>query len=245
MSKFYNRFYKTFMDMPSVIKKVGLIFGNIILPKKKNKYVKWALDNRELFIGGNSVFLDEDKPNFLKNGSNFNTYVDIIKPYFNALDNKLNNLSFEDRMIFLELKHRLPELLLMRVDKMAMSTSVETRVPYLDHNLVEFSFRIPQSLRYRNGSKKYILKEAAKGILPDKIISRKKMGFCGSASNILSPPVVDYAEMVITESEWMNNYFEINTIKPIFDEHRKNKKDHGMKIFTLLNLSLWQKQWFS
>ena len=234
------------MDMPDVVKKLGLGFGNIFLSKKKNKYVRWALENRELFIGGTSVFLDEEKVNILKNSTDYNTYNDIIKNYYNILDSKVNNFLFEDRMILLELKHRLPELLLMRVDKMAMSTSVETRVPYLDHHLVEFSLsEIPQNLKFRNRSTKYVLKQAARGILPDRIIDRKKMGFCGSASNILSNPVVDYAEKVITESEWMNNYFNMSTIKPLFNDHRSKKKDCSMKIFTLLNLSLWQKQWFT
>ena len=82
MSNFYNRFYKTFMDMPDVVKKLGLGFGNIFLSKKKNKYVRWALENRELFIGGNSVFLDEEKVNILKNSTDYNTYNDIIKNYY-------------------------------------------------------------------------------------------------------------------------------------------------------------------
>ena len=64
-------------------------------------------------------------------------------------------------MTYLDLKHRLPELLLMRVDKMAMASSVETRVPYLDHKLVEFALQIPSSLKYKNNTTKYILKEAA------------------------------------------------------------------------------------
>ena len=132
----------------------------------------------------------------------------------------------------------------MRVDKMAMGVSVETRVPFLDHKLVEFAQSIPDYYKYRGGTAKYILKKAARGIIPDQVIDRKKIGFCGSASNLISGPVVDYAESNIMESKWMRSYFNIEKIYPMFDEHRKNQKDHGMKIFNLLNLSLWESVWF-
>ena len=183
------------------------------------------------------------KNSLLNNSKSYDTYSDIIKPIFDSFDLQNNNLTFEDRMILLELKYRLPELLLMRADKMTMSTSVEARVPYLDHHIVQYSLDIPQTLRLKSGSKKYILKEAARGILPDRIIDKKKWGFCGSASNMLSNPVVDYAEDIIIESEWMNKIFNIDCILPLFSDHKSKKKDNGMKIFTLLNLALWQKYW--
>ena len=148
-------------------------------------------------------------------------------------------------MIYLELKHRLPELLLMRVDKMAMATSVETRVPYLDHHLVEFALGIPSTLKYKNGITKYILKEASRGIIPDHVISREKIGFCGSASNMISEEVLTYAQTQIMNSEWMNEYFNMDEIFPMFDEHRSKNKDNGMQIFNLLNVALWQREWFN
>ena len=80
-------------------------------------------------------------------------------------------------MLYLELKQRLPELLLMRTDKMAMATSIEARVPFLDYKLVEFMLHVPMNLKFKNNTTKYLLKKIARGILPDAVIDRKKVGF--------------------------------------------------------------------
>jgi asparagine synthase (glutamine-hydrolysing) len=80
-------------------------------------------------------------------------------------------------MTYSDLNLRLPELLLMRVDKMGMGTSVEGRVPFLDHKFVEFAMSIPSAIKTRNSELKYILKKAVRGVIPDEIIDRKKQGF--------------------------------------------------------------------
>ena len=82
---------------------------------------------------------------------------------------------------------RLPELLLMRADKMSMATSVEARVPFLDHKLVEFALNIPDHIKYKNNETKYILKKACEGIIPKKIIYRKKVGFAAPIVRWLNP----------------------------------------------------------
>ena len=80
-------------------------------------------------------------------------------------------------MMYVELKQRLPELLLMRADKMSMATGVEGRIPFLDHSLVEFAMNIPLSLKFKNNVTKYLLKKVAEPFLPHDIIYRKKIGF--------------------------------------------------------------------
>ena len=81
-------------------------------------------------------------------------------------------------MTYLDLNLRLPELLLMRVDKMSMGASLEAREPFLDHVLVELAFRIPETVKTRNGVLKCVLKRAVLGIVPDSILYRPKQGFC-------------------------------------------------------------------
>src|SRR5205085_6857799 len=81
------------------------------------------------------------------------------------------------RMIYNEFKLRLPELLLMRVDKIGMSVSIEARVPFLDHKLVEFSLDIPMEDKVHGHTAKYLLKKAVEGLIPHENIYRKKMGF--------------------------------------------------------------------
>ena len=131
----------------------------------------------------------------------------------------------------------------MRVDKMAMANSVETRVPYLDHKLVEFSLSIPSSLKYHNGITKYILKEAARGIIPDYIIDKKKVGFCGSASNMVNDDIIQYAKGMFSNSEFFNENFQMKTVNDLLDNHLQGYSDNGTKIWTLLNFAQWHKEW--
>ncbi len=80
-------------------------------------------------------------------------------------------------MSFVDLSIRLPELLLMRVDKMAMGVSLEARVPFLDHHLVELALSIPEATKIRGGETKHVLKQSLRGLLPNDIIDRPKQGF--------------------------------------------------------------------
>ena len=80
-------------------------------------------------------------------------------------------------MSYLDLNLRLPELLLMRVDKMTMASSLEARVPFLDHEVVSFALGIPDEVKLRNGILKAVLKNAVRGLIPDSVIQRPKQGF--------------------------------------------------------------------
>jgi asparagine synthase (glutamine-hydrolysing) len=80
-------------------------------------------------------------------------------------------------MSYLDLNLRLPELLLMRLDKMSMGVSLEARVPFLDHKFVELALSIPTQAKLGSGGTKYLLKKAVRGLLPDELIDRKKQGF--------------------------------------------------------------------
>jgi len=80
-------------------------------------------------------------------------------------------------MTYLDLNLRLPELLLMRVDKMSMAVGLEARVPFLDHKFVELAMSIPEAVKTKSGVLKYILKKAVRGVIPDELIDRKKQGF--------------------------------------------------------------------
>jgi asparagine synthase (glutamine-hydrolysing) len=106
----------------------------------------------------------------------YNTWA-VIKPYYDNFKDKSIDQNFLNWMSYIDLKFRLPELLLMRVDKMSMGASVETRVPFLDHKFVEFAMSIPVEYKYKNNELKHILKKAVRGIIPDELIDRKKQGF--------------------------------------------------------------------
>ncbi len=244
MSDFNDNYYLRFMKLPRFIKNNILMISKFLLSGEKAKYIEWAANNIESFWGGVNNFSEKEKQSILKTPTNHDTYHHFISNHYEQFDNKIPSATQIDRIIYLEIKHRLPELLLMRVDKMAMAHSIETRVPFLDHKLVEFALNIPSKFKYRNGSGKDILKRAARGIVPDFVIDRKKTGFCGSATNMISGAFLDYAENVVINSNWVRHTFNMKYIKPIFNEHRNQYKDHGMKIFSMLNLAVWHQNFF-
>ncbi len=161
----------------------------------------WAYD-RGLFWGGAVAFNEHQKRKVLdlklfqetfseQTGHNLRDRHDpIVRKIFSGMKQEYDSFALVDyhmsrvrdhdfgaQMLYLELKQRLPELLLMRTDKMAMATSIEARVPFLDHKLVEFMLHVPISLKFKNNTTKYLLKQVARDYLPEEIITRKKMGF--------------------------------------------------------------------
>lgn len=169
---------------------------------------------------------------------------DVIKPYYDNIDEKAPETDFLNRMIYLELKIRLPELLLMRVDKITMANSIESRVPFLDHRLVELAMNIPMDMKIKNGVSKYILKEAVRGITPDEVIDRKKQGFSAPIAEWLNGPLRDELPKILFNSKiWDANIFNKTAVEKLIADHKSGKTDASFRIWNLLTLSLWYDKW--
>ncbi|MBT3305609.1 MAG: asparagine synthase (glutamine-hydrolyzing), partial [Alphaproteobacteria bacterium] len=148
------------------------------------------------------------------------------------------------RMIHNEFRVRLAELLLMRVDKITMSTSVEGRVPFLDHSLVDFTMDIPQAWKVRDGEPKYLLKKALGDILPDDVLYRPKMGFGAPMSQWLKGDFGHQAESAVLGSPLMQEgYFNRDHIAKRFKAHREGRGDHALHLWLLFNLAAWHDHW--
>ncbi|MCH7550333.1 MAG: asparagine synthase (glutamine-hydrolyzing) [Proteobacteria bacterium] len=148
------------------------------------------------------------------------------------------------RMIHNEFKVRLAELLLMRVDKITMSTSVEGRVPFLDHGLVDFTMDIPQAWKVRGGVSKYLLKKSLSGILPEDVLHRPKMGFGAPMAEWLRGDFGKQAESAVLGSSLMlDGYFDQSHIKRQFGQHRKGRRDNALHLWILFNLTAWHDHW--
>ncbi len=132
--------------------------------------------------------------------------------------------------------------LLMKQDQMSMAASIESRVPFLDHPLVEFTARIPASHEIKGMAGKFILKEAVADLLPHEIVYRKKMGFPTPWAYWLAGPQLEEIERLLSEPRSQaRGLFRRKAIQRIFDEHRAGHRDHGNRIWRLLNLELWQR----
>lgn len=145
------------------------------------------------------------------------------------------------RIIYWEIKHRLAELLLMRVDKITMATSIEARVPFLDHRMVEFSMNIPSAMKTKHGTPKYILKQALRGILPDEIIDRRKIGFAGSGKNMMTAEIFAHARALLLAPR--HDYYNLPYIRSLLDEYERTGINYTPQLWALYNFELWHRWW--
>jgi asparagine synthase (glutamine-hydrolysing) len=242
--KFYNYYHSL---LPNSIKSMLYRLGRKIYPESlASDYLRRAAEDDSSFYGGAVNIHEELKQNlltpyFLRSVKESGR---ISRGYFEEVDRQMTSWQSRDylrKMIYTEFKNRLAELLLMRVDKMTMAASIEARVPFLDHRLVEFAFRIPSSLKIKNGVSKYILKKAAEGIIPNRIIYRRKQGFAAPASEWLrSGKLSGYSYDRIMESGLMKEHlFRKKAIQRLFDDHRGGKRNLANELWTLLIAALW------
>ncbi|MGA7220678.1 MAG: asparagine synthase (glutamine-hydrolyzing) [Candidatus Sulfotelmatobacter sp.] len=145
------------------------------------------------------------------------------------------------RLLYTDIKTYLVELL-MKQDNMSMAASIESRVPFLDHVLVEWAMQVPASVQIRNGSGKQILKKAMEGLLPHSIIYRPKLGFPTPWSGWLAGAQLDEIAHLLLEPRSINRgFFNRAAIEKLISEHRVGYRDHYDRIWRLLNLELWHR----
>jgi asparagine synthase (glutamine-hydrolysing) len=144
-----------------------------------------------------------------------------------------------DRLLYTDMKTYLVELL-MKQDQMSMSMSIESRVPFLDHVLVEFATRLPQRMKLKGFTTKRILREAVKDLIPQTILTRPKMGFPVPFANWVKGRWNDMAREVLTDRR-THERGVINTVaaSQLLDDHRRGRCAGGDVVWALLNLELW------
>ncbi|HKR21627.1 MAG TPA: asparagine synthase (glutamine-hydrolyzing) [Pyrinomonadaceae bacterium] len=201
-----------------------------------------------LFWGGAVVYDESFKPRVLsrerRERTNGLSSLQVVEPYLNHIERERPNSDFLSRMTYLELKLRLPELLLMRVDKITMATSVEARVPFLDHHLVEYALALPRSLKVEGTSGKHILKRALEEILPRDLLYERKRGFGAPVREWFREGLGGwFDEHLMNSTMRRRNFLDYEFVGRMLHEHRNGTKDWGFHLWALLNLSLWYERW--
>lgn len=143
-----------------------------------------------------------------------------------------------ERLLYTDIKTYLVELL-MKQDNMSMAASIESRVPFLDHVLVEFATRIPQEIQLKGLSGKTVLKRALEDLLPQEILYRPKLGFPTPWSGWLMARLDEIEQMLLEPRSLNRGFFKRRAMEKLFEEHRRNYRDHYDRIWRLLNLELW------
>ncbi len=222
--------------------------------RSRARAIRRIARGEEIFWGGAICFRDDEKGPLWRGGAKVPLYPDFVPEFVSGYDTgevvrglhesfRAENpgASFYQEMLNLELAQRLPELLLMRVDRVAMASSIEARVPFLDHELVEFSMTLPMHQRLRGREGKWVLKQAMRDLLPAEIITRKKMGFGAPVARWLRGEFGRWAGARLAEDG--TGLFAHEALAAMLDEHRRGAADHSVRLWVVLCLSLWHRTW--
>lgn len=148
-------------------------------------------------------------------------------------------------LLSLNLNTYLPDDLLVKADRMSMANSLEVRSPFLDHQMVNFAAHIPASLKLKKGVSKFILKKALQGILPAKIIERKKHGFGVPVGAWFRGKLRTYVQDVLLgQRATQRGYFRIEAVEQMLEAHIQGTTDLGQALWTLLTFELWMRRYF-
>lgn len=234
------------LPVPSFLKRMGL--GAMQMAGKDNEFLYEVIrrginDEKQLFWAGLSTFGEQEKrrlvhPDILSEIKDYNSW-EAVEPYWKKFNKVAPEKTMINWMSYIDLKIRLPELLLMRVDKMSMAVSLEARVPFLDHKFVEFAMGIPSELKSKNMVNKYILKKSIEGILEDDIIYRKKQGF---GAPVMDWFLQDLGRMAKEELHTFTDQQQFLNKEAI---DRYFREEAGEKLWYLLNFSMWWKNYLN
>lgn len=136
----------------------------------------------------------------------------------------------------------LPDDLNIKTDRMSMAASLEARSPFLDHNLAEYAAEIPSHFKLNGSNTKYILKEAARGLLPDSIIDRKKHGFGAPLGAWLRDDISLVREILLDKQATERGLFKQAAVEQLINEHESGQRDNNRQLWTLLTLESWHQQ---
>ena len=170
---------------------------------------------------------------------------DLVDELWREAERQASDVDLLQGMTYVELKRRLSELLLMRVDKMTMATSVEARVPFLDHELVEFAMALPRRAKVDGSTGKALLKRAVRPIVGADIVDRPKQGFGAPVAEWFRGRFGEGAQELIRGSSLAERgLLDYDVIDELWAAHRGGA-NWGMHLWNVLNASAWHDHWIA
>lgn len=205
------------------------------------EYARRGATGIPIFWSGAESFTEEEKrrllsPTLRKKFHGFTSY-EAIRPIRERFEQKAWEPSHLNWMSTVDLNLRLPELLLMRVDKMSMGVSLEGRVPFLDHKFVELAMSIPSAMKTTDGVSKYLLKKAVRGVIPDVLIDRKKQGFGIPMDEWFFERLGDTILKELMDFCDHTDFLDRTEVLRLINSKKRNK------VWYLFNFALWCKQY--
>jgi len=242
--EYLHKLYRlNILPFPAVLKKSALFLLGTAGLRQSGYYelLRRGVCGEPLFWGGAEAFTEAGKKRLLSSRlrARFKGYssYEALKEIEERFQAKAWEKSPLHWMSYLDLNLRLPELLLMRVDKMSMAASLEARVPFLDHKFVELAMSIPSAVKLADGKLKYILKKAARGLLPPEILNRKKQGFGVPVYEWFYDRLGAYAGQKIIDFGNRADYFDPGALAVLLGSGRRKN------LWYILNFVLWHEMW--
>ncbi len=165
--------------------------------------------------------------------------IGMVEYYIELSSNIKSRLYFDQNT-------SLNEDMLTKVDRVTMANSLEARVPYLDHRIVEFSYKIPDKLLFKGYNLKTFLKLAYKDILPDNILNRPKGGFGFPIDKWIRYDLKELvSDTLLSKDSLINPFLNSQNIEKLVKSHYKKETNSGAKIFMLMVFNMWYKRWIS
>ncbi len=222
----------------------GLSGGSKIRQKLSRTFLSLEPDIETIYFDNFAVFPRSMQTELLTEETRGR--IGLIDPYAGVRKAlaQTNATSLLDQLLYADIKTYLHELL-MKQDQMSMAASVESRVPFLDHKLVEFTCSLPEHLKLRGWTTKYILRKSMQKVLPQQILSRRKMGFPvpvgawfrGAYSSVLD-------EYVLSERAMERGLFNPSFVRSLVRQHQTGGEDHSERLWALVNFEIWLRQFF-
>ncbi len=229
--------------VPRVIKKLGL-HALRALGKAQGmpyEFLRRGSEGLPVFWGGAEAFSQRAKLELLgprlRQALRGESSWNAIRPIHERFMGKAWEKTPVKWMTYVDLNLRLPELLLMRLDKMGMGAGLETRVPFLDHKFVALAMSIPEGVITRGDESKHILKKAVRGLIPDDIIDRRKQGFGVPLRDWFSGPFGEFARRELNAFCHKTDFLEEAAVRKLINAG--NARD----TWFLLNFALWWKEY--
>ncbi len=223
----------------------GGVKGRLTAPlRNAKKFVRSAgKDFEDRYMGFGTYFTDEMKSglyseNFRGFMKGFDAYAQHKKYFENCRDASPLN-----RLLYVDFKTFMPALNLDTTDKTSMAANLEVRVPFLNHELVSLTERIPAGLKIKGLKRKYILKKAAESLLPKEIIWRKKAGFGAPIRSWLRTSLKPMIADLLSEGTIKRRgIFDFQEVRRIIELNQSGKEDFNLQVFQLLNLEIWMRE---
>jgi asparagine synthase (glutamine-hydrolysing) len=166
--------------------------------------------------------------------------LDALRAWLDALP----ETDFRNRMLYADTHFYCPEDCLTKVDRMTMAWSLEARVPLLDHEVVEFMATVPPEWKLRGFTSKYLLRRALADLLPPALLRKRKQGFSVPVGPWLRGPLYELAgDLLLDARAAGRGWLRPEAVRRLLDEHRDGRADHGHRLYALLGLEVWARQY--